>query len=172
MIIKCIAIDDEPPALDLIQVYADQIPSLDLVETFLSAKEGSEYLKNNVIDLVFLDINMHNISGLELARSLKIKPLIVFTTAYKDFAYDGFELEAIDYLLKPIEFERFSKAVQKALNHQTVKNLTDSDQGESLFVYSEYNEIRIPIGEIEYIESMEDYIKIHLPKEKPVLTLM
>lgn len=169
---RCIAIDDEPLALELITHYAEQIPSLELVKTFTDAIEGVQFLKSNNIDLIFLDINMPNISGLELARSLRKKPLIIFTTAYKDFAYDGFELEAVDYLLKPIEFERFSKAIQKALNSYAVKKLAEGDQGESLFVYSGYKEIRIPISSIEFIESMEDYIKIHLPNEKPVITLM
>ena len=172
MILKCIAIDDEPLALDLIKGYTDQIPSLDLVKTFLSAKEGAEYLKYNAIDLVFLDINMPNISGLELVRSLKVKPQIIFTTAYKDFAFDGFELNAVDYLLKPIEFERFSKAVQKALNYYILRKSAQDENSESLFVFSEYKEIKIPINEIEYIESLEDYIKVHLSTGKPILTLM
>src|SRR4030095_13028038 len=112
--LTCIAIDDEPLALELIKTYAAQFPTLQLVKTFDDALAGAKYLKENPVDLLFIDINMPDITGLELVRALKEKPLIIFTTAYKKFAFEGFELEAVDYLLKPIDMDRFSKAVQKA----------------------------------------------------------
>ena len=107
MELKCIAIDDEPFALELIRQYISRIPELKLLQTFDDAISGGEFLRENKIDLLFIDINMPDITGIELVRSLKDKPKTIFTTAYKKFAFEGFELEAIDYLLKPISFERF-----------------------------------------------------------------
>src|SRR6187431_506414 len=102
--LKCIAIDDEPPALKLIQQYASRVPAIELIQTFDDALSAAEFLKKNVVDILFIDINMPDISGIDLVRSLENKPIFIFTTAYKKFAFDGFELEAADYLLKPIEF--------------------------------------------------------------------
>jgi len=172
MALTCIAIDDEPLALELIKTYAKQLPELDLVNTFHDAIAGKQFLKNHPVDLLFIDINMPDISGLDLVRSLKKKPLIIFTTAYKEFAIDGFELEALDYLLKPIEFERFSKAVLKAQNFYAYKNTVLSEAPDSFFVYSEYQAIKINTDEIAYIESLKNHLQIHLINAKPVLTVM
>lgn len=172
--LTCIAIDDEPLALGLISQYIARIPTLKLLKTFEDAISGSEYIQRNTVDLLFLDINMPDISGIELARSLEKRPMIIFTTAYKNFAFEGFELEAIDYVLKPIDFERFKKAVDKAIDFNNYRNASQKQpQLESLYVYSEYRMIKIDVQKITYIESMEDYIKIHLTDQpKPVLTLM
>ncbi|MET0466040.1 MAG: LytTR family DNA-binding domain-containing protein [Chitinophagaceae bacterium] len=170
--LKCIAIDDEPPALELVREYIARFPGVQLVQTFDDAVSGAEYLRNTAIDLLFLDINMPDITGLDLARSLQEKPMIIFTTAYKKFAFEGFELDAIDYLLKPISFDRFSKAVNKAVEYYHYKNKSVDTQEEHLFVYAEYRMIKIRLSDIEYIESLEDYIKIHLVDAKPILTLM
>lgn len=172
MTLKCIAIDDEPPALILLKEYISRIPSLQLVQTFEDSVAGSAFLRESPVDLLFIDINMPDISGLDLVRSLEVRPLIIFTTAHKKFAIDGFELDAIDYLLKPVSFERFSKAVNKALEFADYKSKTASAESEALFVYSEYRMVKIPIADIEYIESLEDYIRIHLTNAKPVMTLM
>lgn len=172
MNLKCVAIDDEPLALELIKNYVSQISELQLVNTFSDAVAGVEFLKETPIDLLFIDINMPEISGLDLVRSLEEKPLIIFTTAYRQFAFEGFELNAVDYLLKPIDFERFSKAVGKAIEYYSVKNSNRKEVTDSLFVYSEYKLMKIAFSEIEYIETMEDYIKIHVTSGKPVLTLM
>jgi two-component system LytT family response regulator len=115
---------------------------------------------------------MPDISGLDLVRSLQQRPLIIFTTAHKQFALEGFELDAVDYLLKPIQFDRFSKAVNKAIDYHKYKNTASNEDSDSLFVHAEYRLVKIPLSEIEYIESLEDYIKIHLSIAKPVLTLM
>src|ERR1700750_283182 len=112
--IKCIAIDDEPLALQLISGYVAKFPQLQLLQVFEDAVSGAEFLRNNKVDLLFADINMPDISGIDLVRSLQNKPMIIFTTAYKNFAFEGFELEAVDYLLKPIDIKRFSKAIEKA----------------------------------------------------------
>jgi len=172
MPIKCVAIDDEPPALVLIKEYLARFPSLQLVQTFDDAISASEFLRSNSIDLLFIDINMPDITGLDLVRALAVKPMIIFTTAHKKFAIDGFDLDAVDYLLKPISFDRFSKAVHKAMEFYEYKKKPAGTNEGSLLVYSEYKMIRIELDEIEYIESLEDYIKIHLAQGKPVMTLL
>ncbi len=172
MQIRCVAIDDEPLALELLKEYIGKFPALKLQQTFDDAISGAEYLRNNPVDLLFVDINMPDITGLELVRSLKERPMLIFTTAHKKFAIEGFELEAIDYLLKPIQFERFARAVNRAVDFYQLKNATKSERNESLFVRAEYQLVRIELDEIEYIESVEDYLKIHLTTGKPVMTLM
>ncbi|MFA6086143.1 LytR/AlgR family response regulator transcription factor [Mucilaginibacter sp.] len=173
MQLKCVAIDDEPLALELIKNYVTRFPALQMLQTFEDAISGAEYLRQNTVDLLFVDINMPDITGIDLVRSLTLKPMVIFTTAYKNFAFEGFELEAIDYLLKPIDVKRFGKAVEKAVDYYKYKNAPANEgQDESLYVYSEYRMVKISLKEIEYIESMEDYIKIHLQNAKTVLTLM
>lgn len=172
MPLKCVAIDDEPLALELIKNYTAKFPELELLHTFDDAISGAEFIRSTPVDILFVDINMPDITGLDLVRSLEERPIIIFTTAHKKFAIDGFELDAIDYLLKPISFERFSKAVSKAIEYAGYKNKAENQATENLFVYSEYRLIKIPLNEIEYIESLEDYIKIHLIDTKAILTLM
>jgi len=170
--LRCIAIDDEPLALRLISKYVLEFPQLQMVQTFEDAISGAEYLKQGTTDLLFIDINMPDITGIELVRSLQQKPLVIFTTAYKNFAFEGFELEAVDYLLKPIDIKRFAKAVEKAIDYYKYKNAGNEKQDESIYVYSEYRMVKIDLANIEYIESMEDYIKIHVNNAKTILTLM
>jgi len=172
MQITCIAIDDEPLALELIREYVGKFPELKIVQTFDDAINGADFLRTHDIDLLFIDINMPDITGVDLVRSLEKKPLTIFTTAYKNFAFEGFELEAIDYLLKPIDFERFTKAVIRAIEFFQYKQASKDKLQQSLFVRSEYRMIKIDLDEIEYIEGLEDYIKIHLTNKKSVLTLM
>ncbi|MBD0293832.1 MAG: response regulator transcription factor [Flavisolibacter sp.] len=172
MLIKCIAVDDEPLALELLQQYIAQFPALRLVQTFSDAIAAAEFLKNSPIDLLFIDINMPDITGIELVRSMEKKPMIIFTTAYKQFAVEGFELEAIDYLLKPIELNRFKRAVEKAIDYYNYKKATKAEKQESIFVRSEYQMVKVDLNEIEYIESLEDYLKIHRTNDRPVMTLM
>lgn len=172
MPIRCIAIDDEPPALVLLKEYISQCPGLELIQIFDDAITGSEFLQSNTVDLLFIDINMPDITGLDLVRSLTIKPMIIFTTAHKKFAIDGFELDAVDYLLKPISFERFSKAVNKAIDYFDYKKKPETEEVENLFVYAEYRMVKVPLEDIEYIESLEDYIRINLVADKPIMTLM
>ncbi|MBL7739702.1 MAG: response regulator transcription factor [Chitinophagaceae bacterium] len=171
-VIKCIAIDDEPPALELIKEYVSKFPALQLVQTFDDAISGSEFLRGNPADLLFVDINMPDITGLDLVKSLQDKPMIIFTTAHRKFAAEGFELDAVDYLLKPISFDRFSKAVNKAMEYHEYRYRSRDEALDNLFVYSEYRMVKIDLRQVEYIESLEDYIRIHLTGAKPVLTLM
>jgi two-component system, LytTR family, response regulator len=172
MPLKCVAIDDEPLALELIKNYVAKFPELELLQTFDDAISGAEFIRNIPVDVLFIDINMPDITGLDLVRSLEKRPVIIFTTAHKKFAVDGFDLDAVDYLLKPISFERFSKSVTKAVEYARYKNKGENEASEYLFVYSEYRLIKIPLPDIEYIESLEDYIKIHLLNAKTILTLI
>ncbi|WP_158996126.1 LytTR family DNA-binding domain-containing protein [Mucilaginibacter sp. L196] len=173
MQLKCIAIDDEPLALEVIKKHVNDFPELKLLQTFDDAISGAEFLKKTAVDLLFIDIDMPDISGIDLVRTLQNKPLVIFTTAYKNYAYEGFELEAIDYLLKPIDLKRFTSAVQKALDYAKYKTQDKDEEGESIYVHSEYRMLKINLKDVEYIESMQDYIKIHLVGlEKPILTLM
>ena len=172
MQIKCIALDDEPLAIQLMTRNIERTPELHLVKSFTDAIEAKEYLNTNIIDLVFIDINMPDISGIDLVRVLKQKPMVIFTTAYKQYALEGFDLDAIDYLLKPIKYERFLKAVKKAVDYYNYKNNIKSEKENNLFIRSEYELIKIDVNEIEYIESMEDYLKIHLTTGRPIMTLM
>jgi len=173
MQLKCIAIDDEPLALEVIKKHVANIPELKLLQTFDDAISGAEFLKSTSVDLLFIDIDMPDISGVDLVRALQNKPMVIFTTAHKKYAYEGFELEAIDYLLKPIDIKRFSAAVNKAVDYARYKSQDKIAEDESIYVHSEYRMIKISLNDIEYIESMQDYIKIYLVGEgKPILTLM
>ncbi|RFS20608.1 DNA-binding response regulator [Chitinophaga silvatica] len=170
MEIRCIVIDDEPPALQVMSRYIEQIPYLKLLRTFDDAVSATNYLQSKPVDLLFLDIHMPDINGMDLARNLCSSPMLIFTTAYKQYAYDGFELAAVDYLLKPIPFARFEKAVVKAQASFLQQQFPPAI--EHIFVYSSYQHIKIPLHEIIYIESLEDYLRIHLATQPPVLTLM
>jgi len=173
MQLKCIAIDDEPLALTLMRKYIADYPVLQLLHTFEDAVSAAEFLSKNKVDLLFIDINMPDITGVDLVRSLAEPPMVIFTTAYKNYAFEGFELQAIDYLLKPIDNKRFATAVQKAVELYQRKNTDVAPKGdESIYVHSEYRSIKINLADIEYIESMQDYVKIYLVNQpKPVLTL-
>ncbi|HMR82648.1 MAG TPA: LytTR family DNA-binding domain-containing protein [Niabella sp.] len=171
MKIKAIAIDDEPLALEIVKQYCMQLPGIELIQTFDNAVAGLAYIHQHQPDLLFIDIDMPDINGIDLINSLETKPMIIFTTAYKEFALDGFELEAVDYLLKPFSFERFEKAFQKAASKYKSANSEDGTPAH-IFVYTEYRMKKILLQDIIYIESLDDYIKIHLANDKPVMTLM
>ena len=171
MAIKCVAIDDEPLALQLMKAYIEKTPSLQMVQVFEDAVSAAEFLRMHPVDLLFVDIQMPDINGLDLVRAIENNPMIVFTTAHRKFAFEGFELQAIDYLLKPVSFERFTKAVAKVEEYYKFKNSAASND-EYLYVYSEYKLVKIDLNDIEFIESLEDYIRIHLTGGKPVLSLM
>jgi DNA-binding LytR/AlgR family response regulator len=172
MQMRCIAIDDEPLSLALIQQYISKFPALRLVQTFDDAISAAEFLRTNAVDLVFADINMPDVNGIDLVRSLVEKPVVIFITAHRKFAVEGFELEALDYLLKPVDFNRFSRAVQRAQEYLRYRRHDAQTQEESIFVRAEYKLIKIPLTDILYIEGLQDYIKIHLTQGRPVMTLM
>jgi len=176
--IRCIAIDDENLSLELIEDDIRKVPFLELVKACRSGFDAMEILKNEKIDLLFLDIQMPDMSGIQFLKSLTHRPLVIFTTAYEKYALEGFELDVIDYLLKPYSFERFLKAVNKAREYLSNTGKTLSPEtadeprstGNFFFVKSDYKLVKIETGEIFYIESLKDYIKI-FTGVKPVLTL-
>ena len=173
MPIRCIAIDDEPLALELIQYYVSLHSDLQLLATFEDALQARQYLQTHEVDLLFADINMPDINGLQLVESLSKSPMVVFTTAYKKFAYEGFELQAIDYLLKPIGPERFATAIQKVKDAFLLQQQKPTQaEKPSIYVRSDYKMLRIVLDHIQYIEGLEDYIRIHVDGSRPVLTLM
>lgn len=168
--INCIAIDDEPLALQLIQQYCEKIPFLQLQRVFTNPDEAKDYLQQNSIDLLFLDIQMPDINGVQFYKSLTVKPLVIFTTAFKDYAVEGFNVDAVDYLLKPFEYNRFLKAAYKAKEY--LEFLSSQElQMNSLYIKVNYEMMKINLKDIDLIEALDDYIKIHV-KPSPVLTLM
>lgn len=173
--INCIIIDDEQHAIDLIRSFCEKIPYLNINGEFLDPLEAVPYLKNNETDLVFLDINMHNITGFDFLKIYQIKNVIL-TTAYSEYALDSYEYGVIDYLLKPISFERFLSATQKILNTKR-KEITEFSfnlNKERSFFYIKTDRdktIRLNISEIIYIEGLKNYINIHTIRDK-VITLM
>ena len=168
--IHCIAIDDEPLALQLINEYCGKISFLQLDKVFTNTDEARVWLLQNKVDLLFLDIQMPDVNGLQFYKSLAEKPPVIFTTAYKDFAVDGFNVDAVDYLLKPFEYDRFLKGVYKAKEY--IEFLSSQElQLNSIFVKVNYEIMKINLKEIELIEALDDYIKLYI-KPNPVLTLM
>lgn len=173
MQIKCIAIDHQPHALELIKYYTSRFPCLQMVETFHDTSTALAYLQKKPVDLMFIDISMPGLSGIDLVNSLQVKPMIIFMSAYKKFAINGFDMEALDYLLKPIAFERFERSVFKAIQFAQYKqSCARQSANDSIFIRSEYRTIKINLCEVEYIESLKDYIKIHQTHDRPVLALM
>jgi len=172
--IRCIAVDDEPLALELMETYISQVPDLELLQTFTDAITAWGFLKKNTVDLVFLDIQMPDINGIQLAKSLSKKnPMVIFTTAFSKYAVEGFNVEAVDYLLKPFEFNRFIQAVNKVREQQALKDTTPIVLDEqAIFVKSDYQNIRILTRDIQYIEGFDDYIRIHVDTGKSIYTLM
>ncbi|MDD3079010.1 MAG: LytTR family DNA-binding domain-containing protein [Paludibacter sp.] len=175
MKIKCLAIDDEPLALKQISAYIEKTPFLENAGLCQSAFEAMEILKNNEIQLMFVDINMPDISGLDFVKSLSVRPQIIFTTAYSEYAYEGFQVDAIDYILKPINYATFLKAVNKAKNwYELMQKNAESKahKEETLFVKSDYKIVRIHVDDIRYIESANEYIKIFLDDNDVITTLL
>jgi DNA-binding LytR/AlgR family response regulator len=173
--IKCIIIDDEPFALDLVEGYVNKTPFLELKGKCLSALEAMKIINIEKIDLLFLDIQMPDINGIDFSQTLPNDIKIIFTTAFKDYAYEGFKVNAVDYLLKPFNYQEFLKATNKVAERITIledKNpITYKDN--FIFVKSEYKQIKINLDEVYYFEGLKDYIKIWLSSQsKPTLTLM
>lgn len=173
--INCIAIDDEPLALKQIASYVNKTPFLELKESFESPLEALTYLQENSIDLIFVDINMPDLNGVDFVKSLKNPPKIIFTTAYSEYALEGFKVDALDYLLKPIDYASFLKAANKAKEWFNLKQNSSEEiksNDDYLFIKSEYKIVRIKLEDVTYIEGMREYIRIHLTNEKPIMTLL
>ena len=173
--IRCIAIDDEPLALTQIAGYINKTPFFELVGQYSSALQAIGVMGNTSVDLMFVDINMPDLNGLDFVRTLENPPRIVFVTAYSEYALEGFRVDALDYLLKPVSYVDFLKSANKAKswfdNHPQKPDEARSEK-DFLFIKSDYKVLRINFSDIIYIEGMSEYIKIHLANSKPVMTLL
>ncbi|QGY43108.1 response regulator [Maribellus comscasis] len=178
MEIKALIIDDEPLAQNVIKQYAKKLPSLKIEGTCNDAICAHQALQEKEIDLIFLDINMPKLSGISFLRTLKDAPLVIFTTAYSEYALEGFELDAIDYLKKPFSFDRFCKSIFKAEELLQLKqeaasshHIEKKDNNNFLFIKSNKKTIKVNYADIQYIEGLGDYIRIHLTDQKIVTNL-
>lgn len=178
---KCVIIDDEPLAVELLEDFVKKVDSLELVNTFNNAIDAVSFINQNNIDLIFLDIQMPHFSGIEFLNTIEKKPLVIFTTAYSDYAVEGFNLGAVDYLVKPIPFHRFLKSVVRAqqINNpsapvQAVSETTASPEVEQdfMFVRAEYENVKMNFSDILFIEGLKDYVKIYTTDNKFTLTLI
>lgn len=174
MIIKCIAVDDEPLALDIIEDYIKKIEFLELEAKCTSALEALQILKNTTIDLIFLDIQMPDLSGFEMLESLNKNPLVIFTTAYDDYAVESYNYNAIDYLIKPFSFSRFLKAVDKAHEQMasqkvSVANGKTSKKQDFIFVNADGKNVKIFLDDILFLKGLSDYIELHTVLKKFIL---
>jgi two-component system, LytTR family, response regulator len=163
--VKCLIVDDEPLARDVISRYIEKVPTLQLIAEFGNAIDAMLFLQNENIDLIFLDIQMPHLSGTDFVKSLRHPPKVIFTTAYKEYALEGFELDAVDYLLKPVRFDRFLRSINKAFPQQEKINLPTANSEKksgSGFIYlkSDRKMIKVNLSDILYIESARDYIKV------------
>jgi two-component system LytT family response regulator len=172
--IKCILVDDEPLAVQLLENYILKTPFLELLGTFESAISAKEYLSNHAVNLVFLDIQMPDLNGLDFSAQIDPQTRIIFTTAFEEYALSGFKANALDYLLKPFNYDEFNKAAMKAKEwFELVRKGDDLDADNLLFIKSGYNNIQIKLSDIHYFQGFKDYIKIFMKDSKnPILTLM
>ncbi|MDB5110684.1 MAG: DNA-binding response regulator [Mucilaginibacter sp.] len=172
---RCIIVDDEPLALELLEDNIKLVDRLQLVASCRSAAQAIQIMQDQPVDLVFCDIKMPAINGLQFVKGLQQRPMIIFITAYEEFALDGFELDVIDYLLKPVPLERFLKACNKALNLFDLQKQRSFEpinhHKNHFFVYADYNLIKLSYNDITYIEGLKDYVKLHRNgQSKPILS--
>ena len=187
--IRVLAIDDEPLALQQLTTYIEKVPFLELAGQCQSAAEAREILNNEIVDAIFCDINMPDLNGMDFVKSLATPPLVVFTTAYSEYAVEGFKINAVDYLLKPFGLDDFRRAANRlkerlettlpqgeGASARTVNSqfsTVNSDDDDSIFVKTDYKVIKIAISDIRYVEAMSEYLKIHLDSQpKPIITLL
>ncbi|UWY29906.1 LytTR family DNA-binding domain-containing protein [Flavobacterium sp. TR2] len=177
---KCVIIDDEPLAVELLQDFVKKVDTLELISTFNNAIDAVSFINQNNVDLIFLDIQMPHFSGIDFLNTIEKKPLVIFTTAYSDYAVEGFNLGAVDYLVKPIPFHRFLKAVvraQQVLQPATAPTLTENNNApeieqDFMFVRAEYENVKLNFADILFIEGLKDYVKIYTTDNKFTLTLI
>ena len=173
--IRCLAIDDEPLALQQLTAYIKKIPFLELVDSCQSAHDALTVMNQEVIDAIFVDINMPDLNGMDFVKSLPVPPLAVFTTAYSEYAVEGFKVDAVDYLLKPFgltDFQRAANKVKARYNQQNTAVIAQ-DEEDTLFLKTDYKVIRIDVKDIRYVQSMSEYLKIFLEgRAKPVIVLL
>jgi two-component system LytT family response regulator len=177
---KCVIIDDEPLAVDLLKEFVGRVDTLELVTTFTNAIDAISIINSSNIDLIFLDIEMPHFSGIDFINAIEKKPLIIFTTAYSNYAVEGFNLGAVDYLVKPIPFNRFLKSVLRAQQIFNPKNLAAENpvasipeiEHDFMFVRAEYENVKLNFADILFIEGLKDYVKIYTTDNKYTLTLI
>jgi len=168
--VNCIIIDDENPAIEILKEMVKRLPFLNLLQSFTNPFEGLEFIQENTVDLVFLDVEMPVINGIELLKCLRVRPQVIFTAVNNEFAISGYDLDATDYLLKPLTFDRLLKAVNKACKIHRFAELTSNKSAgfeknpifDFILVKTGYNTIRINLDEILFCEGLKDYIKIHI----------
>ena len=177
--IRCLAIDDEPLALQQIVAYISKVPFLELAAQCQSAIEARQFLENDTVDAIFCDINMPDLNGMDFVKSLAVPPLVVFTTAYSEYAVEGFRVNAVDYLLKPFGLQDFQRAANRLKDRfEASANLSASDNSltsddNTLFLKTDYRIIKVCISDIVYIEGMSEYLKVWIEGEpKPIITLL
>ena len=176
MKLRSIAIDDEPLALELLEDNISKVPFLQLLAGFNKPIEALQFLQSNEVDLVFIDIQMPGLTGLQLIQSLPKKPLFILVTAYEQFALQGYELDVVDYLVKPVRFDRFLKACTKALEIHEARNKSTVNNGQErdhMFIQADYMMVRVNFEDIQWIESLKDYLRIHMTgSQKPIVARM
>lgn len=174
--IRCLAIDDEPLALRQLAAYLRKVPFFELVDTCQSALESMVILEKQEVDVIFIDINMPDLNGLDFVRSLQQPPMVVFTTAYQEYAIEGYKVDAIDYLLKPFGMSDVLRAADKVKRQYDllhVAHLSPVDEDDALFLKTEYKVVRIQTSHIVYVEGMSEYLRIHLSDQtKPIVVLL
>jgi len=187
--IKCLAIDDEPLALKQLAAYIKKIPFLELIGECQSALEARQIMEEELVDAIFIDINMPDLSGMDFVKQLAAPPIVVFTTAYAEYAVEGYKVDAVDYLLKPFGLDEFRRAAQKVKKIYDLQNegapsdeesngaesqsvVTKDQELDSLFLKTEHRVVRITIADIRYIEGMSEYVKIYLEGQKPITVLL
>ncbi len=175
--IRCIIIDDEPLALKQMEGYISKIPYLELVAAYQSAIDAREFIENDKVDVMFCDINLPELNGLDFVKSLDNPPMVVFTTAYSNYAVKGFQLDAVDYLLKPFGLEDLTRAAEKVKKRydalRSMQELSQIDEDDAIFLKTEYKIVRINISQISYVEAMSEYLRIYLVNStKPIIVLL
>ena len=179
--ITVLAIDDEPLALQQLATYIGKVPYLQLAAQCQSATEARKFLEHDSVDAIFCDINMPDLSGMEFVKSLAVPPLVVFTTAYSEYAVEGFRVNAVDYLLKPFGMQDFLRAADRlkerlqpiATAGSPAPATADSNDADTLFVKTDYRIVKVAIADIRYIEAMSEYLKLHLKSDpRPLITLL
>lgn len=173
--IRCMAIDDEPLALQQIAAYINKVPFLELVAQCQSALEARQFLEQDTVDAIFCDINMPDLNGMDFVKSLTVAPLIVFTTAYAEYAVEGFKVNAVDYLLKPFGLQDFQRAANR-LKDRSLPPPPPKEEGSSddtIFLKTEYRIVKVSISDIRYVEAMSEYLKVYIESDsKPIITLL
>ena len=174
--IRCLAIDDEPLALKKLAAYIKKVSFLELAGTCQSAQEALECINNNMVDAIFVDINMPDLNGLDFVKSLQEPPIVVFTTAYSEYAIEGYKVNAIGYLLKPFGFDDFKEEAEKIKKQYDLirtASISGADEDDTIFLKTEYKIMRISLNDITHIEAMSEYLRIYLEgKSRPVVVLL